>query len=408
MSAEIRTTDVLIVGGGPVGLLLANLLGNRRIDTVVMERRHAPPAQSMAIGVTPPSLEIMRPLGLDRQLIAAGVPVRHAAVLEERDILGRLTFESLPSPYRFFLSVPQSDTIAVLRRRVREWQSVRFHQSTEFLDLEQDAGGVTLSARDLKNGGVIQYRARHVVGCDGHRSRVREAIQIAAPIHEYPQRWMMGDFTDESGLGDEARLFFTPDGSVESFPLPGRRRRWIAQLDRREPPADPAAELVRLIERLAGHRLNEPEPASISLFGAKRQLARSYRRDRVLLCGDAAHVMSSIGGQGMNTGFADAELLATALVQALDEPASADHWFDTWEQVRRAAFNVAANRAARGMWLGTLRGPLASRFRRRFIRHVLFSRWLRPRLAPYFAMLTIPNRNLANTPPALLALPQTV
>ena len=90
----------------------------------------------------------------------------------------------------------------------------------------------------------------------------------------------------------------------------------------------------------------------------------------------------------------------------MTRPEHALRQFQIWERIRRAAFNVAADRAARGMWLGTLRGRLASRLRRHIIRDILFSPLMRHRLAPHFAMLTIPNRNLAHTPPALLGTPQ--
>ena len=400
-------TDVLIVGGGPVGLLLANLLGHANIRTLVLERRHAPPVQSMAIGVTPPSLEILRPLGLDTEFVRAGVPVRNAGVHENGELLGRLSFDGIPTDYPFFLSVPQSDTVTVLRQKVRQWPSVLFLEDHEFLSLQQKEARVSLTARDLLADRDFEFHARHVIGCDGHRSPVRQAAGIPTRLRHYRQRWIMGDFDDTTGLGNEAHLYFSAKGSVESFPLPDGRRRWIAQLNEKDERADPVAELIRRTQENAGHDLSNQTPATLSTFGAKRQLARWFRKGRVLLCGDAAHVMSSIGGQGMNTGLAAAELLAKALTEALANPASADRVFGLWERLRRQAFNVAADRAASGMWLGTLRGRIASRLRRHVIRDILFSPLMRPRLAPHFAMLTIPNRNLAHTAPDLIGRPQS-
>jgi len=123
-------------------------------------------------------------------------------------------------------------------------------------------------------------------------------------------------------------------------------------------------------------------------------IVESYHTGRVLLAGDAAHVMSSIGGQGMNTGFADAEMLAAILPSLLCNPEQMPRSLAAYDRIRRRSYEVAANRAERGMWLGTRRGRLASWFRKHLIRDVLFSPLMQRHLAPHFAMLTVPYRNL--------------
>ena len=105
------STDVVIIGAGPVGLLLANLLGARGISTQIFDQREQPLESSMAIGVTPPSMEILKRLGLDTVFQEAGVPVRHAEVHESHRRLGRLDFAQIKSDYPFFLSIPQARTV---------------------------------------------------------------------------------------------------------------------------------------------------------------------------------------------------------------------------------------------------------------------------------------------------------
>jgi 2-polyprenyl-6-methoxyphenol hydroxylase-like FAD-dependent oxidoreductase len=397
-------TDVVIIGAGPIGLLLANLLGARGIPTRIFDQREQPLESSMAIGVTPPSMEILRRLGLDQVFQAAGVPVRHAEVHESRRRLGRLDFAQLKSDYPFFLSIPQARTVQLLHDNLAKFPCVKLASGVEFVGLTQKAGEVRTELRGVRSGDCFQVRSRLLVGCDGHRSAVRGAAGLKVSEKAYAQRFVMADFTDRSGLGSEARLFFTAEASVESFPLPGGWRRWIVLANDLREEELPAEYLIRTVKCQAGFDLSQEPVRFVSPFGAKRMLVDHYHAGRVVLAGDAAHTMSSIGGQGMNTGFADAEMLAELLPGALANPDSTPKRFATYDRVRRAAYTVAADRAERGMWLGTLQGRVASFFRKHLIRDVLFSRLMERRLAPHFAMLTIPYCNLNNVPPEWLTM----
>jgi len=395
--------DVTIVGAGPVGLLLANLLGARGVRTCVFDKRAEPQTSSMAIGITPPSLEIMKRLGLDDVFRGAGVPVRHAEVYEARTRVGRLDFAGIRSDYPFFLSLPQARTVEILRSNLTKFACVTIQDAIEFEGLRHEGDQVIAEFRSPSSNHVMGLASRFLIGADGHKSAVRTAAGIQSREKPYPQRFIMADFQDASGLGAEARLFFTPEASVESFPLPGGFRRWIVQWDSAgdELPLD---YLIANVRRLTGHELGDQPARFVSTFGAKRMIVERYHAGRVLLAGDAAHVMSSIGGQGMNTGFADAEMLAELLPMVLQKPARMVRCFATYDRLRRRSFEVAATRAERGMWLGTMRGRLASWFRKHFIRDVLFSPLLEHRLAPHFAMLTIPYRNLRRVPRKWLAI----
>jgi 2-polyprenyl-6-methoxyphenol hydroxylase-like FAD-dependent oxidoreductase len=347
----------------------------------------------MAIGVTPPSLEILHALGLDIPLRDRGVPVRFAEVHEARRRLGRLDFSGIDSPYPYFLSVPQESTTDLLRQNLARFPSVRLQCGVEFEGLTACGDRVMSRWRHLATGVSSELVSDFLIGCDGHRSQVRTSAGLAVREHTYPQRFVMGDFLDRSGLGTEARLFFAPEASVESFPLPDGWRRWILLLTE-TPGPDLLNHLMEQVHRLTGYSLEGLPVRFVSTFGAKRMAVNRFHAGRVFLAGDAAHVMSSIGGQGMNTGFADAEMLAQLIGRALADPTGLPLLAAAYERVRRRAFEVAATRAERGMWLGTQRGCCASLFRHLLFRWVLFAPWLQPRLAPHFAMLTIPFCNL--------------
>jgi len=393
--------DIIIIGAGPIGLLLANLLGKRGLRVIIAERRTQPPKGSMAIGITPPSLKILKALSLDREFVERGIPITTATVFENGARLGNVDFSKLPSEHRCILSLPQAATISILRKQLRSIPSVTLLEGMQFVGQNESSERIQIRLQDVNSLAYSSYSAAYLVGCDGHRSAVRQHARIPFPGSSYRTQFFMADFSDHSPWGSEARLYFGANGSVEAFPLSGGRRRWIIQMPLQTPPekTDLGAAVAAQVVQRTGIDLTTAPIHFESHFRPQRRLARTYVRGRVLLCGDAAHVMSPIGGQGMNTGFADAAHLDQAIAEALDKPAAADTLFTEYTRIRRYAFNVAAGRAARGMWLGTRKGRLLSWFRHLLIYRVLLRPTIRERLAHYFAMLTIPgNGNHASEP----------
>ena len=390
--ARARDVDVVIAGGGPVGLLLANLLGRRGLSVLVAERRTGPPRHSMAIGITPPSLSILKRLDLDDEFTRRGVSIDTARVFENRRRLGDVDFSRLPAEHRFILSLPQSTTVEVLQDNLRKYPNIKLVHRVELVGQQQTDDAVRVVLREINGGPQTEVSAAYLVGCDGHRSAVRRIANIHSRSRRYRTRFLMADFDDDTALGKKADLYFGPLGSVESFPLPDGRRRWIVLAGNL--PADTsriAGEVSRCVRERAGFDLSGSKVHFQSSFQPGRALARAYAEGRVALCGDAAHVMSPIGGQGMNTGFADAEHLDRVLAAVLEDGARASEQFKGYNESRRRAFRVAADRAARGMWMGTRTGPVFSALRSMFIARVLLRPPIRESLAPYFAMLTIPD-----------------
>ncbi|AMN45296.1 FAD-dependent oxidoreductase [Rhodoplanes sp. Z2-YC6860] len=334
-----KKTKVLIAGAGPVGLTAALLLGSKGIPVVVLEAQDAISEELRASTFHPPTLDMMAPYGVTARMMEAGLlcptwqirlhPSGDRAVFD----LSVLKDES-DHPYR--LQCEQSKYCHFVLDAVRKLPSVeiRFNTAVAALDQSSDAVTVTASSPD----GEQRFSADYVVGADGARSAVRRAIDVDLSGDIYPETTILATtlypFHEKLEGLSNVSYCWKPDGTFSLLRLPGVWRVSLYARDGQTPEQaledDAQQSLLHDIIPDAGRiEVLETRPYRIH-----KRLASTYRKGRVLLAGDAAHLNSPSGGMGMNGGIHDAFSLTEKLIAVLQDGAD-DSLLDRYERQRR-------------------------------------------------------------------------
>ncbi|MFN2372510.1 MAG: FAD-dependent oxidoreductase [Cyclonatronaceae bacterium] len=311
MTTTTENVDVLIIGAGPVGLYLGCALAATELSFCILETHPAPLPHSRSIGIHPPSIGLFDRIGLGDGLINRGVMITQGVAHHDQGRLGVLDFNLLPDPHRYVLAVPQFETESLLETRLAELRPGSVRRGLRLADFSTDGKTVTAQASDV-NGQRHNFRSTFLIGCDGKNSLVRERAGIAFRGKSYTDTYVMGDFPEHSADRDTAHIHLHSGGLVESFPLPDGLRRWVIKTDHFIED-DRAEALCHLAISRTGVILKPETQSMISAFGVQRYLASAMVSRNILLAGDSGHVVSPIGGQGMNLGWMDAAELSEIL-----------------------------------------------------------------------------------------------
>lgn len=384
MRALPATTDVVIVGAGPTGLTLACVLAKEGLSFVLVDRLAEGANTSRAAVVHARTLEVLEELEVTDRLRAEGHVVPRFTLRDRDRVLVTIRFDGLPTRYPYTLMVPQNITEATLLVRLRELGG-DVYRPYEVNDLKQNADGVSVTAAvDGQQPQTI--RCRYLVGADGMHSTVRERAGVGFAGGTYEQSFALADVRMSWLLrGDEVMLFLSPEGLVVVAPLPGGRHRVVATMD--DAPEHPGiADVQHLLDTrgpMAG-AARVDEIVWSSRFRVHHRVVDRYRAGRILLAGDAAHVHSPAGGQGMNTGIQDAVALGHLLAAVVSGRADESR-LDQYERTRRPVAGRVVAFTDRLTRMATLRTPRARAVRNTVIsvigRFPAARRWLATELA---------------------------
>ena len=310
MTKELDT-DVLIVGAGPVGLFLANECARRNLRWLLVEERTSQSEHSKALAIFPRTMEIFDMAGIVGPFLDAANRVTSVAVMAHERTLARMEFRPEQSPYSFVAMVPQNVTEKILVEELQK-KGGRVEYETTFVSATQEEDFV--SATLDHNGNQRTVKASFVAGCDGAHSAIRHLLKISFAGAEYKDSFVLADVdTNDAVPASELLLCPSQFGPVAIFPMSATRCRIVASIE--EPEGDvPSLDLVQRI-------LAQRAPASVkasgmhwsSYFRIHHRHVEKLRVGRIFIAGDAAHIHSPFGGQGMNTGLHDVWNLAWKL-----------------------------------------------------------------------------------------------
>ncbi|MFD4640463.1 FAD-dependent monooxygenase [Lentzea sp. NPDC058436] len=355
--------DVLVVGAGPSGLMTAALLVRQGVRVCVVDANSGPATESRAFAVQARTIELFRSIGLADELLERGVVTTGIRFHIRGRHVGGLDFDrakAATTPYQFILMAPQSEVEEVLLRDLAR-HGVTVRRDTRLTQLHQTEDAVTALA------GERTITAQYVVGADGAHSTVRQQLGLSFDGDKYGQRYLLADCKVEWPL-DHAhfRVFMNRERIGLFLPLHGAETSRVMVTDFGEPGAD--FDLENLQEELR-KAMRLPVTLSAPIWTSRYQVhlrgVDDYRRGRGFLVGDAAHIHSPAGGQGMNTGLHDAANLAWKLATAINEDVDL---LDTYSAERHPAgvrllkftdrlYRVAAGLRGWRAWLRDTAGP---------------------------------------------------
>src|SRR5215471_10498317 len=368
-------TDVLIVGAGPTGLMLANQLARRGVRCQIIDRHAGPALQTRALGVQARTLEIYSHLGLADRALELGKRGTGANLWAQGRKMARVPLGEAGvgvTPYPFILILGQDDNERIMGERLRDWpMSVQWN--TELVELKQMTDHVAATLK-LPGGATRTATAAWIAGCDGAHSAVRELNGIGFPGAPYEHVFFVAD-TEATGtmVPDEVNVYLWQEGFHLLFPMRGKDH-WrivgIVPPDLRNTDGLEFPAVMPSLRKEAGTSLSIKSCSWFSTYRIHHRRAARFRDRRCFLLGDAAHIHSPVGAQGMNTGLQDAYNLAWKLTLVVQGRANAA-LLDSYEEERIPVARFLLNTTDRGFRLAVSDSWLAGLFRTEVIARIV-------------------------------------
>ncbi len=355
---------VLIVGAGPVGLTMAMALKRQNVDVRIIDKTAARTDKSKALVLWPRTLEMLDIQGCAQPFIGAGMQAIGAHILARQHTLVRVRLDAARSPFPYALMIPQSDTERLLEEQLA-LLDVHVERRLELISFTDTSGTVAAVLRHADGREEI-FNCSYLAACDGAHSTVRHGLAAQFEGTTLPSDWLLADVELDGDLpGNELTICWTPNGVLVLVPIRDARFRVIADVGRAATEGAPAPALEEvqvLLDERGPTSLKARNPVWTSRFRINERKVKDYRHGRVFLCGDAAHIHSPAGGQGMNTGMQDAINLAWKLSMVWHEQTS-PRLLESYSPERSAVGDQVLRNAGNMTKVAILRNPVLQAIR---------------------------------------------
>lgn len=374
--------------------MLASELARHGVPCRIIDRSPTATPESRALGIHARSLEIFDQIGMIAPVLAQGHPIHGVNMYADGQKLLHLSISEIESPYPYVIDLPQSETERILTEHLAGF-GVQVERPVELTAFTQDEEAVTATLKQA-DGSEATVRAPYLVGCDGAHSEVRHVLALPFEGAPYGENFILADVRLEWLLpDDEMHAFISEAGIMAAFPMRGGHYRLIAEVPGAEgerPPTPTLEDVQRILDQRAPAGTRASEPSWLSCFRIHHRIASQTRVGRAFLVGDAAHIHSPVGGQGMNTGMQDAFNLAWKLALVLAGHARAE-LLDSYQAERLPIARSVVQMTDMATRLVTMRSPLVAAVRNRLAPFLAAQEVVRERAANRVSELDVNYRN---------------
>jgi 2-polyprenyl-6-methoxyphenol hydroxylase-like FAD-dependent oxidoreductase len=367
------TKLVLIIGAGPVGMTMTSELARYGVALRIIDKAAQRTDKSKALVLWSRTLELLDRGGGSSPFVDAGFKAEAVNFIAGDKVIGRIAMDSVQSPYPYGLMLPQSETERLLEERLSTF-GVTVERRVELATFKSSDNGIEAVLRHA-DGREETVFADWLVGCDGAHSAARHTLGAPFSGETLDSDWMLADvhMRGYPRPDNEASVYWHRDGAFIIFPISPGRYRVLADLPAsgaEHPPAPTLEQVQAMIDRRGPAGLVAFDPIWLAGFRINGRKVSSYRWGRTFLAGDAAHVHSPAGGQGMNTGMQDAFNLAWKLALVVRGECD-EHLLDSYSPERSKVGDEVLKAAGRLTTVGTMRNPVAQTVRN-LVGHIMF------------------------------------
>jgi 2-polyprenyl-6-methoxyphenol hydroxylase-like FAD-dependent oxidoreductase len=350
---------VLVVGAGPTGLMMASELKRRGVHCRIVDKLPNPTDKSKALVLHARTVELLEIMGIAQKFIPKGLKGHGASIFAHGKRVLHISFDELESKFPFALMIPQNETEGTFNEHLNSL-GIKVERSVELIGFQQTSNCVTATLKH-PDGTEEIVTAQYIIGCDGSHSTVRHVLGFPFEGKPYGEMFALADvIVDWDQHDDEVITFLEDKFGLAFFPMKGHRYRILVEVEGEKGPDDKPTleEFQALCDKYVPGKCVLSDPVWLAYFKIHRRFVNQYRQERAFLCGDAGHIHSPVGGQGMNTGLQDAFNLAwkLALVVRGEAPQSL---LDSYQQERHAVAKALLAGTDLATKAATLRNPVA-------------------------------------------------